>query len=220
MFGKFIIILVIFVLLAGGVFTVAATGLWQVPILTYLLRADKPIDLGVANDVIFLDGWIEKYGLNLSGQLDNCNDGCRVRYLDIGNQRLIMSSEELSSYINTLYTGSLPVSDIQIKLDDNNKAEVSAWVNLSDYGYEVSAPVYLRGAVHQIDGQTINIDIINAKVGLLPLPDKYYTQAEIELEKIFSSEAASIVGYSLDSVDITDGQLNISGQLPQTIVVE
>lgn len=220
MFGKFIITLIVVVLLAGGVFTVAATGLWQVPIVSDLLRTDKPINLGISNDAAFLDGWIKKYGLTVVGELGNCDNSCQISYQDIVEQRLIMSSEEISSYLNTLYAGGLPLSNIQIKLGAGNQAEASAWLDLSEFGYDISGPVYLQGTVELAGGQTVDLAVANAKLGLFPLPDKYFPQAEAELEKIFTNEAAKVVGYSLDSIDITDGQLNINGQLPTTIIIE
>jgi len=215
---KFIItfVIVIIVLLFGGLVAVAASGLVHVPVLTKLLKADQPKDLGVTiSEQLFTD-MLRQAGINLVGSYADFCLTCQIMYANPKPVELSVTSDELSSYLQSTNNVLGPLEHIQVRLLDDNTAEMSAFIDLTEYGIDMAAPVYVTGAINT-DGSTIDFDISSAKVGALPVTQNYIEQGETELEQLVNSHLEAMPGLTIDTLEINNGTLEYAGIFPTTI---
>ncbi|WP_242492642.1 hypothetical protein [Methanolobus psychrotolerans] len=210
-----IIIAVVGVVVIGVLTIVAASGMIYIPILTEILGTDEPVDLGVEVDPVLFDNLVEEQGITLADPVSQYQLTSNIVYSDTAPMDVSLSSSDLSSYLQATNNEG-PLRDIQVKLGDNNQAEMSAYIDLKDYGYDFKGPVYAEGSISKASDSSIQIDITNAKVGLLPLPEGSADQGAQELESLINSHLAKMPGLNIETLDISNGNLNFNGDFPKT----
>lgn len=212
----FLTFIIIILILAAGV--ASATGLVQIPVLNSLLGTDKPKDLGVVADKeIFIDSLL-KYSVTLEGDMSKYCLTCDLNYGNYQAMDISLNSNELSSYLTSVNSAG-PLSRIQIKLGDNGQAEMSAWVNLKQYGYNYSGPVYAAGTIEK-NGNGVKINLDNAKLGLLPVPAKYLEKGTEGLQNMVDRQLRQMSNLRVDQFSINNGQLNFQGMFPTKITAK
>ena len=210
-----IIIAVVGVVVVGLLTIVAASGMVYIPALTEILGTDKPVDLGVEVDPILFDNIIEEQGMDFKDPVSDYQLTSNIVYSDTSPMDLSLSSSDLSSYLQATNNEG-PLKDIQIKLGDNNQAEMSAYIDLNDMGYDFKGPVYAEGSISKASDNSIKIDINSAKVGLLPLPESSTEQGTQELENMINSQLAKMPELNIETLEISDGKLDFKGDYPKT----
>lgn len=208
------VVLLLFVLLT----TVAASGLVNIPILTHALGADEAKDLGVEVDPVLFDQMIEENGINLKSSISEYQLTSNIRYSDPAPMDITLSSSQLSSYLQATNNEGA-IKQIQIKLGDDNEAEMSAYVNLKDYGYDFKGPVYASGRFEKSSNCSVSIDIYEAKMGMLPIPDGSADKGEQAFEALINSNLAKMSGLNIETLEIKDDQLHFKGEFPKTMEV-
>lgn len=210
-----IIIAVVGVVVVGLLTIVAASGMVYIPALTEILGTDKPVDLGVEVDPILFDNIIEEQGMDFKDPVSDYQLTSNIVYSDTSPMDLSLSSSDLSSYLQATNNEG-PLKDIQIKLGDNNQAEMSAYIDLNDMGYDFKGPVYAEGSISKASDNSIKIDLNSAKVGLLPLPESSTEQGTQELENMINSQLAKMPELNIETLEISDGKLDFKGDYPKT----
>lgn len=210
-----IIIAVVGVVVIGVLTIIAASGMVYIPILTEILGTDEPVDLGVEVDPVLFDNLVEEQGMTLADPVSQYQLTSNIVYSDTAPMDVSLSSSDLSSYLQATNNEG-PLRDIQVKLGDNNQAEMSAYIDLKDYGYDFKGPVYAEGSISKASDSSIQIDITKAKVGLLPLPEGSADQGAQELESLINSHLAKMPGLNIETLDISNGNLNFNGDFPRT----
>jgi hypothetical protein len=208
-------ILLIVVLLVG-MMAVAATGIIQIPVLSSLLGADKPVDLGVKNDPAIFSGVLARENMKLSGPVSNYYLGSNVRWGNAVPMDVAMNNDELSSMMQATNNEKGPLKNIQMKMGDNNQVEMSAQVDLAKFGYPINVPVHTKGTLSKGSGNTVKIDIREGSSGLIPIPETFLNQGESGLEQAVNSQLALMPGLKIGTLDIQQGQLHFNGAFPQT----
>ena len=217
--GKIILIifvLIIAVAVGAVVFLLAATGLVEVPILSSLLKTDKPVDLGIKTDPESFKGIVDEQGVTLTDPLNNYCLTCDIEYSDFTPMDIAVTSQEFSSYVQATNGSKGPLSQVQVKFGNNNTAELSAMVDTSEFGRSYKAPVYGKLSVNKASDNTIKIDIQNAKVGIVSFPDAIVQEAEKVLTNAINQHF-SHSDFSIDELSINNGELNYSGNFARTI---
>jgi len=210
-----VIIAVVGVVVIGLLTVAAASGMVYIPALTEILGTDELVDLGVKVDPVLFDNLVEEQGMDLTDSVSKYQLTSNIVYSDPAPMDVSLSSSDLSSYLQaTNNEGSL--KDIQVRLGDNNQAEMSAYIDLNDRGYDFKGPVYAEGSISKASDNSIQIDINSAKVGLLPLPKGSTEQGAQELENIINSHLAKMPGLKIESLTISDGTLDFNGDFPMT----
>ncbi|MCK4592812.1 hypothetical protein KAT63_05255 [Candidatus Parcubacteria bacterium] len=219
MFKK--IIIVITLLLIGGALTLAAaSGMIKVPFISPLLGTDKPrnligdVDLNLYKDVL------TKGEVTLADEADKYCLTCDISYEDFSPMDITISSAELSSLLQATNNNFGPLKEIQVKLNDNNQAEMSAYLNLKDYGYDFSGPVYAAGSVVKNNSSGIAIEIQRVEVGILSIPEEYIKQGEDGLNVLVNSQLAKMSDLKIDLLEISDDSLRFKGNYPKTASVK
>lgn len=222
MIKKIIIIFSVIVLLvAGSVLTlVAASGIIKIPILTELLGADKPRNLiGEVEPNLYKDALV-KGEITLTDEADQYCLICDITYEDFSPMDITISSAELSSLLQATNKNLGPLQEIQIKLNDNNQVEMSAYLDLKEYGYDFSGPVYTAGSIVKSESSKIAIEIQKVEVGILSIPEKYIKQGEEGLNVLINSQLEKMPDLKIDLLEISDNALHFKGDYPKTASVK
>lgn len=215
---KNLIVAGILIVLFLALTTVAASGLVNVPILSSVLGTDEAKDLGVEVDPVLFDQMVEENGINLKSPISEYQLTSNIQYSDPAPMDITLSSSQLSSYLQATNNEG-PIKQIQVKLGDNNEAEMSAYVDLKDYGYDFKGPIYASGRFEKDSDSTVRMDIYEAKVGMLPIPDGSADKGEQAFEDLINSNLVKMPGLNIETLEIKDGQLHFDGDFPKTMEV-
>jgi hypothetical protein len=213
-----LIVIGILIVLFLALTTVAASGLVNIPILTHVLGTDEARDLGVEVDPVIFDQMIEENGITLRSPVSEYQLISNIQYSDPVPMDITLSSSQLSSYLQATNNEGA-IKQIQIKLGDNNEAEMSAYVDLKDFGYDFKGPVYASGRFEKDGDSTIRMDIYEAKVGMLPIPDGSVDKGEQAFEDLINSNLVKMPGLNIETLEIEEGQLHFDGDFPKTMEV-
>jgi hypothetical protein len=129
-----------------------------------------------------------------------------------------LSSSQLSSYLQATNNEG-PMKDIQVRLGSNNQAEMSAYIDLKEFGYDFKGPVYAQGTFAKASDNSIRVDVSSAKVGILPVPEGTAKKGQQELESLINSHLSKMGGLNIESLEVEDGNLNFKGDFPRTFEV-
>ncbi|MBP1909372.1 hypothetical protein [Methanolobus bombayensis] len=194
---------------------VAASGMVYIPVLTEILGTDEAVDLGIETDPLLFDNIVKEQGITLKDPVSQYQLTSNIIYSDTSPMDISLTSSDLSSYLQATNNEG-PLKDIQVKLGDNNQAEMSAYLDLKEYGYDFKGPVYAEGSIFKASDNSISIDIDSAKVGLLPLPEGSTEQGEQELENLINSHLSKMPDLKIGTLEVSDGTLNFQGDFPRT----
>ncbi|MDW7732270.1 MAG: hypothetical protein SCH66_07560 [Methanolobus sp.] len=213
--GIKVVVAVVAMVLFAILSIAAASGMVYIPGLTELMGTDKAIDLGVEVDPVIFDELVEEHGITLNDPVSAYTLTSNIEYSDPSPMDVSLSSSQLSSYLQATNNEG-PLKDIQVKLGDGNQAQMSAYIDLNNMGYDFKGPVYAEGSFEKAGDSSIKLDISSAKVGLLPLPQSSTTQGEQELENMINSQLAKMTGLNIETLEVEDGNLNFKGDYPRT----
>jgi hypothetical protein len=206
------VILVILIVIS----IIAATGIFYVPGFSEVLGTNKPRDLGVKADPAKFNALLARENVKLNGPASNYYLGSNVRWGNAVPMDVTMTNEELSSMMQATNNEKGPLKNVQMKMGDNNQVEMSAQVDLSKFGYPVNVPVYTKGTLVKGSGNSVKIDIKEGTSGIVPIPENFLNQGESGLEQAVNSQLAQMQGLRIDTLDISQGQLQFNGAFPQT----
>ncbi len=198
------------------VFVGAASGFLKVPVLTSLLGADKQRDLGVAADPAQFKTLLDAQSVKLSGPSGKYCLDCYVAYSDTGPMDITLSSMELSSYLQATNDPDGTLKGIQVKLGQNDEAEVSAYVSLKRYGYDVEGPVYAKGSISKASDNSIALVLRDSQAGLVPVPSQISSEGQKVLEDRINTQLSRMPGLKIDVLEIKDAGLHYTGQFPKS----
>ncbi len=165
-----------YLLLGGGMLGLAALAAAAVVLVVVLFvlfggtlfGGTGQRDLGVGSDPMLFSSMLEEEGVTLTNDASEYCLTCDITYSNPGPMDATLSSEELTSYLQATNNQKGPVKDIQVKLLDDNRMEASAKVDLSEYGYDYSGPVYAKGRIEKASERTVNFEVEEASAGPLP----------------------------------------------------
>ena len=215
------IIAVILVLICGSLTLVAATGLVKIPVFSTVLGTDKPVNLLGNVDPNLYQDLLVREEVTLTGKTDQYCLTCDITYEDYGPMDVTLSSAELSSLLQATNNNLGPLKEIQVKLNDNNQAEMSAYADLKEHGYDFSGPLYIKGSIVKSESSGIAIEIQKVKTGLLPLPipKEYIEKAENGINTLINMQLSKMSDLKIDQLEISDNALHFKGNYPKTASV-
>ena len=219
MFKK-IIITIVLLLIGGALTLVAASGLVKIPVLSSLLGTDNPRDLIGEVDPDLYQDVLVRGEVTLATEVDQYCLTCDITYGNFGPMDITVSSAELSSLLQATNNDLGPLREIQVKLNDNDQAEMSAYLDLKDYGYDFSGPVYAAGSIVKNGSSGVTIEIQKIEVGILPIPEEYIKQGEKGLNSLINSQLSKMPNLKIDLLEISDNSLHFKGNYPKTASVK
>ncbi|MDP3564603.1 MAG: hypothetical protein Q8R70_08950 [Methanoregula sp.] len=213
MSNKLIAVVIVIMLIIS---VIAATGIFYIPGFSEVLGTNKPRDLGVKADPAKFGAVLARENVKLSGPISNYYLGSNVRWGNAVPMEVTMTNDELSSMMQATNNEKGPLKNVQLKMGDNNQVEMSAQVDLNKFGYPINVPVYTKGTLVKGSGNTVKIDIKEGSSGLVPIPETFLNQGESGLEDGVNKQLAQMPGLKIDTLAISQGQLQFNGAFPQT----
>lgn len=215
------ILIAISLLLIGGALTLtAASGMIKVPFLSSLLGTDKPKNLiGDVDPNLYKDALV-KGDIKLTDEADKYCLTCDIAFGDPSPMDITLSSAELSSLLQATNNNLGPLKEIQVKLNNNNQLEASAYLNLENYGYNFSGPVYAAGSISKNDVSGITVEIQRIEIGILSIPEEYIKQGEDGLNLLINNHLSKMPDLKIDLLEINDDSLHFKGDYPKTASVK
>lgn len=214
MFKKLFLITIL--LLIGIAFTIlTVTGIIKIPLISSFLAIDNPKNLiGEVDPNLYKDTLI-KGDVTLINNVDEYCLTCDIAYEDFRPLDITISSVELTSLLRATNNNFGPLKEIQIKLNDNNQAEMSAHLNLKDYGYDFSGPIYAVGSITKKNSSNLNIQIERVEAGIISIPKKYVEQGEYGLNLLINNQLSKMKELKIDSLEISNNALHFQGDYPR-----
>ena len=213
---KKILIAVILLLIGGALTLTAASGMIKVPFLSQLLGTDSPKNLiGYVDPNLYKEALV-KGDIKLADEVDKYCLTCNIAFGNPSPMDITLSSAELSSLLQATNNNLGPLKEIQIKLNDNNQLEASAYLDLKNYGYDFSGPVYAAGSIFKSDASSITVEIQRIEVGIFSVPEEYLEKGEDGLNVLINSHLAKMPDLKIDLLEINDDSLHFKGDYPKT----
>jgi hypothetical protein len=200
----------------SGASLAAASGLLQVPLLTPLFKADKPKDLGIDGNAQMAVDLIKRHQVKIKGNLFQACLNCPLSYSEASPLNVALTSEQLTSLLKETNDQQGVLRNLQIKLGDHNQLEMSAWLDLNPYQVKLKSPVYARGSI-RANGKHLLIKIDLAKLGIVPVTDKYIQRAQKELNQLVNRQLDRMSGLTIDKLSIENGRLIYQGNFPHLV---
>lgn len=206
--GWLITLIIIVVIFLGGATTVAALGVWTVPVLSSVLGTDEPIDLGIQASPEALAALEAKVPMEITSERVGTLEEMFSGEIAVDTR---MSSEEMTSFLQRFQGDTPVVSNLQVKFIEGGM-EISGSVH--EY---VEAPVYVKVMVEQDGTNAIDLTLVDAKLGRLSIPEQYRDDAEQFAEELINQRMSEVEGFSMTSLEYHDGYSNFIGTYPSEV---
>jgi hypothetical protein len=195
---------------------IAATGVFYIPGFSEALGTNKPRDLGMKADPAKFNALLERENVKLSGPASNFDLTANIRYGQAAPMDATVTSEELTSMMQTTNNAKGPLKNMQVKLGSNNQLEMSADADLQKFGYPVKGPIYLKGTLEKAGSGSVKMSVSEGAFGLIPVPADMLKQGEDGIEQTVNKQLSSMPGLKIDTLSIENGQLHYTGAFPQS----
>ncbi len=123
------------------------------------------------------------------------------------------TQEEFTAQVNTLNEKKGPVSDTQVRFNEDGSVESSALV---EYG-PGSFPVYVKGRIADYDSRAVDLDIEEANVEGLGLTSDQTTEAKTLANQFVGDFFRRNPGLSVEELGIESGGIAFKGTFPETM---
>jgi hypothetical protein len=229
-FFKFIFIS-LSVIVLGGVLLLGYFGF--VPIVSDLMGSNRPKDLGMRFSQENFDSALDKSKVEMK-QLDPVSKEI-ISYQGSHDVKETFTDDELTAHANNKDWVGYPVSDVQVRINDNNTAEVSGILKLSQIQPFLQAmnisqtdfenalqkyhlplrdiPFYAKGLGSASDN-VLNIKMTNFELGKINVPQNILNQYQDELTNFGNSIMKSIPGFAVHEARFEDNSIYFDGSLP------
>jgi hypothetical protein len=193
------------------VLAVAWTGLYNIPVASAIMGANKPKDLGVKVSEEAYAAIKQKVPLEISGEkVDYSGDPASIftGSVPVDTQN---TSEEITSWLNKMQGTNPAVTDVQVRMIEGG-VEISGLVQ-----QYVHTPIYAKVMINRTSEKSVSLDIVSAKLGRFSVPANYVQQFEEWIQKRVNSRMATIPGFSLTTLEYHDGYDIWKGTVPAQV---
>jgi hypothetical protein len=205
--GLWVTLGVIAVLLLG---CVGAAFAGVIPGVSSLMGTAKPRDLGVRYSAKDYDTGLTKLGVALDNKPALPTAGTRMVYEGSRPVDVALTTEEVSALLSMKHTPAYPVSDVQVKLGDNDRAEASGLVTYQGVKY----PVYVDLTASVTGPRSVGASLSAIDVSGFGLPQQYWPQAQGTALDMVNGKLSQMSGLDIKSAEIKAGKLHFLGTVP------
>jgi hypothetical protein len=212
------IAIVIVALVVIGVVVAGSTGL--VPIVSDLMGTNKPRELGVSfSETNYASGLSKVPGASVTNPQYLCI-GCEYTSSGQVPTKTTFTAEEFSAMLNKRNDGTIgPVSDIEIKFNEDGTVETSAMVDTTGIEGvpELKGPIYAKGKIDSFTSKSLEIDLESAEFGRVGIPADQNPQVEDAVNEALKKAFEQNPGLSINNIEVTSEGLVFDGTLPESV---
>lgn len=204
-------LIILGILLIGLATGVAATGLYDVPVISTVLGTNKPKDLGIAVSDEAYDSIKTKIPMKISGAKVDYAAAGKTAFTGTVTVDTDTSSEEITSWLARNQGTNPMFTNTQVKKIEGG-LEISTM--LQKY---TTAPVYAKVMVTQTGPKSVALNIVQAKLGMFNVPEKYRQQAQEFFQDRIGKIMTAVDGFSMDRYEIHDDYSIFKGTFPAVV---
>lgn len=231
----------IFLIIVGGLLILSYFGF--VPVLSTLMGADKPKDLGVKYTKKEYGTYIQKAQTEIVPVKEVKSPADSIVYSGKKDLKQSFTQEEISARINYAIWKYMPVTNTQVRINSDGSVEVSGNIlmdrlpgfiereGMGQYTMadvekglnyikllKVNPPVYakLNGSVAS---NNLVLSIQQITVGKFNVPLDV-VHANETVTSVYNSIVSKVNGLSVKSATFSDSQFHFDGTVPEKMVVE
>lgn len=204
-----------------------------VPILSDLMGTNRPRDLGMRFSQENFDSALDKSKVEMKA-LDPANPKI-ISYQGSHDLKANFTDDELTAHANNKNWVGYPVSDVQVRINDNNTAEVSGVLkltkiepflkalNISQQEFEKALteyniplrdiPFYAKGYGTAADNK-LDVTMTNFELGRIKVPENILNKYQDEVTNFGYSIIKSIPGFSVHEARFENNSIYFDGSLP------
>ena len=233
-----ILVLVVFLVVLAAIGALGWFGF--VPGLSNLLGANNPRDLGVTYTEQDLQSARAKLGVELLELPPGLPPKESREYSGQIDVRVSLTQEELTALVNDKRWRFHPVSDAQIRINDDGSVEFSGKllvgrlddlldsfeVDQEDMGllkdslrFFITDPAFYAKASFSVTNDVVSLDMQKTKVGRLGVPAGRFTDDQARIDSITDRLKDNITGLSIASLTFEGGRMELNGTFPATEAV-
>ena len=205
------VIILVFVFIVLPLAALGYTGIFQIPVVSAIFGTNKPIDLGVHPTVEDLKQAEADNPMTIEAEPGTFYWTQAKEYAGTVPVDDRHSSAEMTAFIQKYHGEGKHVRDIQVKLREGGM-EISAFVVPF-----INAPAYVDVDVVKTSAKTVSVNLLQAKVGRLTVPSKYYEEISAKAQEIINEELAKVPGFSLEVLEYHANEAYLKGVLPKTV---
>ncbi|MFA6271533.1 MAG: hypothetical protein WC693_00300 [Patescibacteria group bacterium] len=204
-------IIVLLIVLGFPALLLGASGIFHIPVISDVFGASKPVNLGVQPSEKAFQSIMEKFPVEFKGDPNT--------FSGIGNKEVKgkinvdaqYTSEEITSILDHFLQNAPHIKNTQVKYVEGGM-EISTFVKTY-----LNAPVYAKVEVTKTSKKSVDINVQKIKVGILPVPEKYYDRIEKAAEDILNNRFAKLESFSMDKLEYHNGYSYLKGTVPGSI---
>ena len=196
----------------GGIVAGGATGL--VPGVSGLMGTNRPRDLGVRyTDADYESGLQKIPGHSVTNPEYMC---VTCDYVSEGSvpADATFTQEEFTAQVNTLNAEKGPVSDAQVRFNEDGTLETSAAVADSRF----SGPVYAKGRIADYSPRSVRVEVEDAEVGRIGMDDARRTEVSNLVNRFIGDFFTKNPGLSVEELGVESGGVKFKGTFPETMI--
>ncbi len=210
-----------------------------IPGLSTIMKTDRPRDLGISYTEADFTKYNEKVGATVKPLDETKNPGKNFVFSEPKELDVTLTAEECSARLNYAKWKYMPVTNLQVKFNDDSSLEVSGNLIvenipqlLSASGYKISNE-QLNNLIGKIDGLPINptfyakakpqvannkatVAIESLEVGKLSIDPNKYDGNELATELV-NQIFTTVDGFEAESITFSNQGMKFKGQAPTII---
>lgn len=169
----------------------------------------KPVDLGVKYSPAEMASISQKTGISIDTGYGKPNAGTAMFYEGTKQVSAALTQAEFSAYLNYVNSPRLPIKEVQVKIENNNQAQVSTLVTYQNHEYPVLATV-----TGTVKGATATGSFKIIKVAGFTIPAQYRDMATKLVLALINGRLARVNGLNITRFEFQRGRLIIEGTFP------
>lgn len=235
MLGATLFIIIIIVLILGY--------FGFMPVLSPLMGANKPKDLGIANSQKEYMAFSNKVGNDIKEITTPVSPDKSIEYSGVRNIDDTFSQEEISGRLNNGRWKYMPVGNVQVRINNDGTVEFSANVlmdrlpgfiareGMGKYTMadvtkgldfikmiKLNPPVYMKFTA-SISNNSLQTNIGQIEVGRFNIPLDIINANQTAVS-VFNSIVSKVSGFYAKSVTFSNGKMKYQGTIPEKMKIE
>ncbi|MFA5070356.1 MAG: hypothetical protein WC528_03680 [Patescibacteria group bacterium] len=205
-------LIVLGVIIVALVLVIGYLGIYKIPVISSVMGADKPRDLGIKTSEEALASIKEKIQMKITGDYVNfeSTDPSQL-FTGVIPVDTSTTSEEITSWLQR-FEGDDPIfSDTQVRKFEGG-LEISTMLNMY-----LKTPVYVKVLVNQTSNKSVSLNIQKASLGRIPVPEGYLEKASDWFEEKIAKIMAAIPGFSMEKYEIHENYSTFKGTFPAQV---
>lgn len=229
------VVFVVLLLLCGGIYFILSGTINLVP---KLIGSGEPVDLGIRYTQQDLDNAEKQFNFETKEVNDSTKPATFMTFEGSQPMDTSYDSKAISALLNNRKYAYSPVSNMQVRINDDDSVEWSGVINSENipafmgalgkgdydfdqikeqYGIPADLSFYVKGTA-SVSKNQVSMNTTQVKLGNFAVPQSIITGNKATFESFAEEMLGSIPNLYIEEMTIEDGKMNLKGTMPQNSV--